>query len=229
MKPFECVLCAHYDQERAENYESPVICRTCESGNLKLNFKPKRVTEISREYDAEEGPYKDFAGIKTPFVSLRQTVKDECNKAEIENKPSFDKWQKEVGFDKVTPSKHQTKSEIKPAQAPKDTLLENKPQPSVLPMDLLIEYLEPAYREGILKYYRESWREGFHTTIMFDALQRHLTKFFYEGEEFDQESFERFGIKKTHLGASLFCILAILNTLKTKPELDDRFIKKEEL
>jgi len=131
----------------------------------------------------------------------------------------FTKWEGQTKTD--------TPNIPKPDIAPKNNEKENKPQPSLIPMDLLIEFLEPAYRIGIKKYYRESWRKGFSTTTMFDALQRHLTKFFYEGEEFDRESFDKYGIKCSHLGSALFCILSILNTLKTKPELDDRFIKKE--
>ena len=90
-------------------------------------------------------------------------------------------------------------------QAPKNHLQENKAQMSLLPLDLLGAILEPAYREGLIKYYRESWRKGFKTSVMMDAALRHLEIYFYKGENFDDEAVQ-LGIPKTHLGAALFCI-----------------------
>lgn len=105
-----------------------------------------------------------------------------------------------------------------PRFAPKNHVQENKPQPSLLPMDLLIEYLEPAYREGLDKYHRESWRGGFPVSIMVDAAMRHITEFFYNGKNEDPDS----STKKHHLAGAIFSLLCILWTLKTRPELDDR-------
>lgn len=107
-------------------------------------------------------------------------------------------------------------------RAPKNNLTEDKPQPSLIPMDILINVLEPAYREGLLKYERESWRKGFKTTDMMDALQRHITAFFYGGEEFDKQTLEEYGIEKHHLGAAIFCLISMYNSVKSFPELDDR-------
>jgi len=110
--------------------------------------------------------------------------------------------------------------------APKNHEQENKPQMSLIPMDLLRDFLEPAYREGLIKYYRESWRKGFKSTVMMDALQRHLTQWFYEGQEFDPDA-EKLGVKKHHLGGALFCLLCLCDTVSNHPELDDRSIKNE--
>jgi hypothetical protein len=106
--------------------------------------------------------------------------------------------------------------------APKNHIEEGKPQLSLIPDDLLRDFLEPTYQEGLVKYSRESWREGFPITVMMDALKRHMTAFFYDGEDYDLESKEKYGIKKHHLGAALFCVLCMCDTVKNHPELDDR-------
>ncbi len=111
--------------------------------------------------------------------------------------------------------------------APKDNKKEGKPQMSLLPMDLLQELLVPAYEEGLQKYFRESWRLGFKMSDMMDALQRHITKFYYKREEFDQETLKTYNIKKHHLGAALFCIISMYNTLQVNPQLDNRPKQKQ--
>jgi len=111
--------------------------------------------------------------------------------------------------------------------APKNNNLEDKPQVSLLPLDLLIPMLEPAYREGIIKYDRESWRLGFTSTIMYDALMRHLLKWFFNNETFDPESISKHNINKHHLGAVLFCAINLYNTEMNFPHLDDRPNKGE--
>jgi len=58
--------------------------------------------------------------------------------------------------------------------APKNNIEEGKPRMSLLPLDLLSKYLVPAYEEGVKKYNRESWRDGFHTSIMIDSVLRHI-------------------------------------------------------
>lgn len=114
--------------------------------------------------------------------------------------------------------------------APKNNIQENKAQVSLLPIDVLIEMLEPAYREGLIKYERESWRLGFNSTVMFDAAMRHLTRWFYKGESFDPESKERFNIDKHHLGAVIFCLINLYLTERDHKNLDDRpFILLESL
>lgn len=104
---------------------------------------------------------------------------------------------------------------------PKNIDKENKPKPSLIPMDLLIKALEPAYREGLIKYYRESWRIGFPTSDMYDGLMRHISAYFYDKEDYDPDA-AKLGIKKLHLGGALFCIICMIDTLYNHPELDNR-------
>ena len=113
--------------------------------------------------------------------------------------------------------------------APKNNLSEGKHRPHLIPMDLLMELLCPAYEEGIIKYTEESWREGFNHSVMYDACIRHLEKFYFKKESYDPESMELFGIKKHHLGAALFCLISMYNTEKEHPELDDRSLNREHL
>jgi len=112
------------------------------------------------------------------------------------------------------------KDEVK-SRAPKDTEKENKPDASLIPLDLLIDFLVPAYTEGTIKYYRDSWRKGFTTTHMIGSTLRHLSKY-EKGEDYDKETLEKFGIQKHHLGAILFCVLCMCDTFKNHPDLDDR-------
>jgi len=105
--------------------------------------------------------------------------------------------------------------------APKNNSKEGKARASLLPMDVLMEYLVPAYEEGCLKYDRESWRKGFQTSVLIDAAQRHIGDFFYLREDWDPDA-AKLGVKKHHLAGAIFSLLSILWSLKTRPELDDR-------
>lgn len=109
--------------------------------------------------------------------------------------------------------------------APKNNTIENKYQISLIPMDIIIPMVEPAYREGILKYKRESWRLGFNSTIMYDALMRHTNAWFFNLESYDPEPKEKFNIMKHHLGAAMFCLINLYNTEISFPHLDDRPLK----
>ena len=64
----------------------------------------------------------------------------------------------------------------KKSLALKDT--KGKAKISLIPMDLLRDLLIPTYLEGIEKYERDSCRKGFLMSDMYDALQRHLIKFY---------------------------------------------------
>lgn len=112
--------------------------------------------------------------------------------------------------------------------APKNNLIEGKPRPSLIPFDVLIKHLCPAYEEGLIKYQRESWRLGFLISNLFDAAIRHLNAFYYLGEDYDPDA-AKIGITKHHLAGALFSIISILHTLDTRPELDNRFSHKEKL
>jgi len=106
---------------------------------------------------------------------------------------------------------------------PKNNVQEDKHDMAELPLDLLAELLCPAYKEGTQhKYYRNSWRKGFKMSVMMAACLRHLTKFFYFGEVWDKETLEKYGIKKHHLGAAIFCIISLYNDWKNNPKNDDR-------
>lgn len=104
--------------------------------------------------------------------------------------------------------------------APKNTENENKIDVDLIPFDLIFEFLPNAYEEGLIKYYRESWRLGFKTTDMFKSTMRHLIAYRY-GEDYDKEA-EKLGIKKHHLAGALFSILCMLDTFKNHKELDNR-------
>lgn len=106
--------------------------------------------------------------------------------------------------------------------APKNHDQEKKAQMSHIPLDLLREFLCPAYAEGLEKYFENSWRLGFSSKVMMDALQRHLERWFYHGEEYDLEAYEKYGVWKHHLGAALFCLICMCDTVKNHPEMDDR-------
>jgi len=103
--------------------------------------------------------------------------------------------------------------------APKNTAQEAKPRASLLPMDLLLKYLVPAYEEGVVKYERESWREGFVTSVMVDAALRHIEAFYWGKEDIDPES----STHKHHLSGAIFSLLSILHSLEKYPHLDDRY------
>ena len=120
----------------------------------------------------------------------------------------------------ATPLTDQVKEELPTAKnAPKEYT--NKQQPSLIPFDILLKYLEPAYQEGLIRYFRDSWRLGFKTSDMYDATIRHLTKFFYCHEDWDADA-SKVGVKKHHLAGVLFSVLCMLDTFEHHPELDDR-------
>jgi len=104
--------------------------------------------------------------------------------------------------------------------APKNTKNENKIDLDLIPWGLIAKYLTPAYVEGLIKYYRESWKLGFTTSEMFAGTMRHLIAY-RDGENYDSSA-EELGIIKHHLGGALFCILCLLDTFDNHPELDDR-------
>ena len=109
--------------------------------------------------------------------------------------------------------------------APKNDAQEDKPMMHLIPMDLLAHFLEPAYREGLIKYYWESWRKGFSISRMISGLRRHEEAFYHRGEDLDPDAVA-LGINKHHLGGMLFCVLCMCDTVMNHPEMDDRPIKR---
>jgi len=132
------------------------------------------------------------------------------------------KFPSHEGMEASKPRSHETESCCAPfGLAPKNDAAEGKPRPELIPMDILIEFLCPAYEEGVIKYEQESWRRGFYVSRMYNAAVRHLDKFFKEGQTWDADA-EKLGIKKTHIAGAIFSLIAILHTMKYHPELDDR-------
>jgi len=105
--------------------------------------------------------------------------------------------------------------------APKNNEKEGKPDAGLLPLDILLKVLCPAYAEGLIKYWRESWRMGFPISVMYAATLRHLSAFFHDKEDYDPDA-EKLGIKKLHLAGALFSIICMCDTLLNHPELDNR-------
>ena len=101
--------------------------------------------------------------------------------------------------------------------APKNNKSEKKNEMSLIPFDILSKMLYPAYKEGVEKYERESWRKGFKQSVLMDACLRHLTSFFYDREDFDKDCPE-----KHHLGAAVFCLVSMYHSWENFPEFDDR-------
>ena len=97
---------------------------------------------------------------------------------------------------------------------------------TLLPFDVLRKWIIPAYEEGLIKYYRESWRNGFNVSDLMEAALRHIEEFFYKHEDYDPEA-EKLGVKKHHLAGATFSLLACLHTLEHYPELDDRKMIQE--
>ena len=109
-------------------------------------------------------------------------------------------------------------SQKKTDMAPKNHEIEGKFRPSLLPLDILMEFQCSAYEEGVIKYSRESWRKGFPVSVMIDAALRHIIEFFWLGNDIDESA----PTKKHHLTGAIFSLTCILQTLKTRPDLDDR-------
>lgn len=106
-------------------------------------------------------------------------------------------------------------------EAPKNDVAEAKPFMDTLPLDLLETLLVPAYEEGLKKYPRESWRQGFKASRMMRSHLRHLTACYYGGVDYDFDA-EKLGVIKHHLGGAIFSLICMYDTLINHPELDDR-------
>ncbi len=104
--------------------------------------------------------------------------------------------------------------------APKNTLGENKIDLDLIPWGLIAKHLPQAFEEGVIKYYKESWKLGFTTTSMFSATMRHLIAY-RDGENYDPSA-QELGIIKHHLAGALFSIIMMLDTFDNHPELDNR-------
>jgi len=105
--------------------------------------------------------------------------------------------------------------------APKNNKEENKPDLSLLPLDLLAG-LARAYEYGCFKYYRNSWREGFQTSSVIRAALSHISKFWDEGKDLDAEALEA-GFEVHHIDMAIFNLLCVKDAILNHPELVDRY------
>jgi len=176
-------------------------------------------TELLQEYETYETDYIEFV---VGLLKEAEELIDDFNLHTGANIPTLEQ--------KITT--HEKKfggfadcSKVKPSicgtgLAPKNHEQEKKPQLSLIPMDLM-EYVARAYEEGLLKYYRDSWRNGFKTSTMIDAARRHISAFWDRREDFDPDA-AKLGIEKHHIAGAIFSLLCILDTHENHPELDDR-------
>lgn len=105
--------------------------------------------------------------------------------------------------------------------APKNDKTEAKPHMDLLPIDLLRDLLCPAYEEGVAKYGRETWRQGFEASRLMAACMRHLTAYYYDGEDFDPDTNKDLPLKH-HLAGAIFSLISMYHSSIHHPELDDR-------
>jgi hypothetical protein len=87
-------------------------------------------------------------------------------------------------------------------------------QMSLVPVEAL-EHISLVYAHGAEKYARENWRKGYEWHLSYDALQRHLMRF-WDGEDVDHDS----GL--LHLAHAAFHINTLIVNLTAHPEMDDR-------
>ena len=119
----------------------------------------------------------------------------------------------------------------KDKHAPKDVLTERKLNMCELPLDLLKKFLVPAYEYGsFYKYHRHSWRKGLPTSEVYSSTLRHLSQFWDEGRELDEDAFDRSKGEHLvhHLGMAMFGIACMMDTLANHPEMDDRRLKSSQ-
>jgi len=106
--------------------------------------------------------------------------------------------------------------------APKNNVEENKPDYSELPFRVLAEDTR-AYTYGSqVKYYRNSWKEGFSTSNLIRATLSHVIAYYEYGEKHDKEALEA-GHKVHHLSMARFNLACIIDGEIRGKGLDDRF------
>lgn len=90
----------------------------------------------------------------------------------------------------------------------------------LIPMDVLVKYVLPAYLEGIEKYGEGTWRRGFKASHMIDAALRHILKWYWGCEDEDGEG------GKNHLAGAIFSLLAAIWSVYELVGFDDRELFK---
>ena len=112
-------------------------------------------------------------------------------------------------------------------RAPIKTMSKEKPDLSLLPLDLL-EELAIAYMYGIAKDYpRYSWRKGFPQDENIAAAYRHISAYWDKGEMFDPEAKELQGMDVYHIAMAVFNLLCVLDSTKNHPQFDNRYEKEK--
>jgi hypothetical protein len=89
-------------------------------------------------------------------------------------------------------------------------------QMSLLPIAAL-ETVARVYAFGTDKYCRNNWRRGYDWHLSYDALLRHVQRF-WDGEDLDSESGE------PHLAHAVFHALALLTFMDEHQSGDDRYV-----
>ena len=97
---------------------------------------------------------------------------------------------------------------------------EGKEPHDLIDKEIIIE-LAKVLGYGANKYEAHNWKIGLPISRYYSACQRHLLSF-NSGETIDSES----GLN--HLGHAACNLMFMLYMLKHKPELDDRYFKKED-
>ena len=90
---------------------------------------------------------------------------------------------------------------------------------SLVPLSMIVAVADVIWKSsknGGGKYPLHNWRKGLSWSDTADCLLRHVHKWL-EGEDFDQET----GLH--HLAHAACNIAFLIEYVKTKPELDDRF------
>ena len=109
--------------------------------------------------------------------------------------------------------------------APKNVIQEGKAPMCEIPLDLLKTFLAPALEYGSkYKYHRFSWRKGFPVSEVYSSTLRHLSQFWDEGRDLDEDAFDftKGELLVHHLGMAMFGMICMMDTIKHRPEMDDR-------
>lgn len=161
---------------------------------------------------------------------LEPPIKHDINTNGKISQPKFDR--ETVDAMDMAPKNNHLEGKARPTLLPFDIYSRfladmNNAQMTDLPFDVFLKYQTKAYDEGVVKYMRESWRKGFPVSIMIDAALRHIIEFFWQKKDEDvfvylDDNGEEQKVVKHHLTGAIFCLTCILQTIETRPELDDR-------
>lgn len=92
---------------------------------------------------------------------------------------------------------------------------ELKPQLDLIPYEALVETAK-AFMYGAKKYGRWNYKKGLEYSRLINASLRHINQY-KEGENLDIES------KVCHLGHAMASLAMLIDSIKNRPDLDDRY------